>query len=317
MIEEISKSLSQVNAYPDLMVQLIADLSTYTCLPEDQICITNGSDKAFRLLAEMFIDSNDEMITFSPSYPVIDHAIEMMGGRVVRIPLDHNFTIPSISDIQKKLSNKTKMIYICNPNNPTGNFIATQEEIESILKLGIIVIVDEAYYEFSMQTSQNLLHKYDNLIILRSFSKTFGLAGLRVGYMLGSQNTTTYAKRIEESIEMFNISTPSLAGALYALHNIDEMKKNVHKVNKTKIHIAKKLQELSIDTYSSYTSFLMFNLKKTSVKSEEFRIGMEKEKIILKNVSIYADIGPYEGHIGIPHEKDLPRFITAIESVIN
>lgn len=316
IINTIKKSLNVINRYPILMNELKNKLSIYTDCNASQICLTNGSDKAFRLIAEVFIDTDDEVVTFTPSYPVFDESINMMGGKVIKVPLDKSFKIPSINSLKKYLNKKTKIIYICNPNNPTGNFIATNKEIEELLKLNLIVIVDEAYFEFSGKTAINLLKKCENLIILRSFSKTFGLAGLRIAYTLSSPRIIDYMIRIEDSLEVFNTSVPSLTGAISAIKNYLEIKENINKINNTKKLLVEKLIKLNILTYPSFTSFLMFNLKNLNIKTKDFIDEMTKQKIVLKNVSIYYGLSKYDVYMAIPREDQLLTVVNSISKVI-
>lgn len=299
--------------YPSLMTALKLRLAKYTGCNINQICLTNGSDKAFRLLAEVFIESGDKAITFTPSYPVIDSSVAMMGGKIIKIPLSKNFTIPPLSQIKECINSKTKLIYICNPNNPTGNFMATNPQIEALLQLPIIAVVDEAYFEFSNRSSFNLLKQYNNLIILRSFSKTFGLAGLRVGYSISSPKVNNYLLCVEESIEIFNISTPSLTGTISALDNLASLKKNIAKINSTREKLAISLKKLAIIPYPSFASFMMFNLKNTGTTAKKFVSRMQTQKIILKDVSIYSGLTKYDVYMAIPAESQLTKVITAIK----
>ncbi|RJR15233.1 histidinol-phosphate aminotransferase family protein [Candidatus Microgenomates bacterium] len=312
----IEKSYKDVNRYPTLSQKLRKNLAAYASLTENQICLTNGIDKAFRLIAEVFIDEGNEAITFAPSYPVFDSAIEMFGGKVLKLRLQNNFTIPKFNKIRRYLNKNTKLIYICNPNNPTGNFIASFKEIEKLLKLGIVIIVDEAYFEFSNQTVVALLSRYENLIILRSFSKTFGLAGLRVGYTLSSPSITKYLRAVEESLEIFNIATPSLLGALAALENIQNVYQNIKKINATKTKLYQELEKLNIRVYPSQTSFVLMSIANTNLTASDFVNKMKKQKIILKDMSIYEGLSKYFVYMGIPAENQLIRVITAFKKVI-
>ena len=316
IINAIKRSLNAINRYPILMNKLKNKLSVYTGCNVSQICLTNGLDKAFRLIAEVFIDRDDEVIAFTPSYPVFDESINMMAGKVIKVPLDKNFKIPTIKLLNKYVTKDTKIIYICNPNNPTGNFIATNQEIEQLLKLNLIIVVDEAYFEFSGKTAISLLKKNENLIILRSFSKTFGLAGLRVAYTLSSPKIIDYLNRIEDSLEVFNTSTPSLAGAIASIENYQVIKKNIEKINNTKRLLVEKLNEINILTYPSFTSFIMFNLKKIGIKTKDFIKGIEQEKIILKDVSIYSGLSEYDVYMAIPRDDQLEKVVNSINKVI-
>jgi len=316
VVSSISKSLWTINRYPTLMMKLKRLLANYCRIDVNNITLTNGLDKAFRLLAECFIDEGDEVIFFYPSYPEIISATELLGGKLIKIPLSKGFIIPSISKIKQKITSKTKLIYICNPNNPTGNFMATTKQIKDILELNNIVVVDEAYYEFSGQTCLDLLKKYNNLIVLRSFSKTFGLAGLRVGYIFAEKNITKHLLKVEETIEIFNISTPSLAGAISALESRNYFISNIKKINKTKENLIRKLQQLGIKTYKSFTSFVLFNLEPLKISSKDFVNRMLAEKIVVKDCSIYEGLGEYDAYITVPKADDLPRVINSITKIL-
>ncbi|MDD3647810.1 MAG: aminotransferase class I/II-fold pyridoxal phosphate-dependent enzyme, partial [Candidatus Dojkabacteria bacterium] len=185
VLSSISNKLSSINKYPSLLDTLKEKVCNYSGIVPSK-CLICGADRAFRIISETFIDKNDELIIFQPTFPIFEKCVQLMGGRVKRLALNRKFQLPPVQVISKSLTSKTKIIYICNPNNPTGNFVATNKRIEQILELGVVVVVDEVYSEFSNQTCINLLKKYNNLIIIRSFSKTFGLAGLRVGYILSS-----------------------------------------------------------------------------------------------------------------------------------
>ncbi len=316
ILDDMKDSLSNVNRYPNLRNKLISVLANYNNVKTNQISLTNGSDKAFRLIAEIFISKADEAITFYPSYPVFDGSILMMEGKLVKLALDKEFKIPDIEIIKKNISSKTKLIYLCNPNNPTGNFIATNKQIEQILKLGKIVIVDEAYFEFSKKTCVELLKNYPNLIILRSFSKTFGLAGLRVGYCLTSKEIIKLLDKIEISLEVFNTSTPSLAGAISSIKNFSLVEQNIQKINDTRNILLNELKKQDIYVYPSFTSFILFNLKAINIKTKKFIDKMKEQKVILKDVSIYKGLSEYDVYMAIPKEEQLEKILSAIKNSI-
>lgn len=311
---DIIKALDSLNRYPTMMNTLKKELSTYTGLPDDFICLTNGADKAFRLLAETFIDQGDEVITFTPSYPVIDSVVELMGGKMVRIPLSATFKIPEIMTIKTHINTRTKMIYVCNPNNPTSTLMATKEKIEALLKLGVIVIVDEAYFEISQITCQELMRKYSNLIILRSFSKGFGLAGLRVGYVLTAPLLTNELRKVEETIEIFNISSPSLAGAISALRNIKSFKTIWEQLEKNKKLLTSELQKMNFSVYGSLTTFILFDGKKNGVTATKLCEKLSQKNIYLKDCGIYEGLDKYKIYTAIPSIQDLPRLLEALKS---
>ncbi|MBN2422184.1 histidinol-phosphate aminotransferase family protein [Candidatus Woesearchaeota archaeon] len=316
VVNAISKAARKINIYPDpLKKELTDELSKYTGLDKKNILVTNGADKAFRLIAETFIEKEDNAITFVPSYPVFDSAVEIMDGNLVFIELDKNFKI----DLQKviaQINSKTKLIYLCNPNNPTSNFIINKNQLIKILDQEIIVVLDEAYYEFSRITYSDLVNKFPNLIILRSFSKGFGLAGLRVGYILANAGLIEYMKKIEDNIEIFNVPTTSLAGATEALRDIDYIESNINKIESTKLSFYNLFNQEGIAYIESKTSFLFFNIKDTCLSSKEFVQGMKDKRILLKDCSIYKNLNDYWVYMAVPPQKDTEFVIKSIKTLL-
>ncbi|MBU0975622.1 MAG: aminotransferase class I/II-fold pyridoxal phosphate-dependent enzyme [Patescibacteria group bacterium] len=316
LLTSISKSLSTINKYPTLQSTLKVKIANYAQVDQSE-CLLSGADRAFRIISETFIEKDDEIIIFEPTFPIFEKCVLIMSGKVRKIPLDKSFKIPSVTKISRSITKRTKIICLCNPNNPTGNFIATTAQIENLLKLDLIIVVDEVYFEFSNQTCLRLLKKYSNLIIIRSFSKTFGLAGLRVGYILSSREIISYLSRVELSIAPFDIPTPSLAGAIAALDNIEITKQNIKQINRAKVNLTSKLKKMGLKVYTSATSFLLISTRSFGIKSKEFIQLMENSKIILKDVSIYSGLSEYESYMAIPNKNDIPRLVNAIKKIIS
>lgn len=314
--EDIVKSLGDLNKYPYLYKELKEEISGYTAVDKNNSILLNGSDKAFRLIPEVFIEEGDESIVFEPTFPVLASGVKMMGGKVIEIPLSKQFLLPSTSEIKSRVKERTKIIYIANPNNPTTNYITDNSQIEELLKMGIIVIIDEVYCEYGDRTALDLLKKYENLIILRSFSKTFGLAGLRVGYILTSDAISKYLKRVEETIEIFNVAQPALVGAISALKNIEKMKDNIYRVNLTKARLMSLLEEFGCVLMDSKTSFLFFKTEKLGISNEDFVRRMAEQKVIVKPTDLYKNVGKYWNHMGIPREEDFGRLEDALARVL-
>lgn len=170
------------NIYPDpRQSKLRRALSDYAGTDDDRVVAGAGSDEIIDLILRLFVGPGDEVISFTPGFEMYSTFTDLIGGSMVSIPLDETFDI----DFDKVRAivdrGKTKVIFLTLPNNPTGNLFS-EGTVKSLLDLGVMVVVDEAYYEFSKTTVMNLVPHYANLIILRTFSKWAGLAGLRLGY---------------------------------------------------------------------------------------------------------------------------------------
>ena len=192
-----------LNRYPDTLVKLINKVSESKNIPERAITVVNGTDEAFRLLAETFIEPGNQCLMFPPTYPSIKPSIRLMQGHLLKVGLTEEFMMPTVSMIAETITPRTKMIYLANPNVPTGNLIVDREQIIELLALPVIVVVDECYYELSEVSVSDLVFTHQNLIVLRSFSKTYGLAGLRMGYVIADENITFLLRHVETSIEPF------------------------------------------------------------------------------------------------------------------
>ena len=179
----VAKALSEFpnfNHYPDPeQRQLRQALSGYVGVDPERIIAGNGSDELIDMLFRMFIGPGDNIINLTPTFGMYSLGAEICGGEAVSVPRDADFEI-DLEGVKLAITPRTKAIVVCSPNNPTGN-MPNEAEVRALLDTGVLVIVDEAYYEFSGQTLMPLLDEYPNLVVLRTFSKWAGLAGLRIG----------------------------------------------------------------------------------------------------------------------------------------
>ena len=179
-VAEALADFPNFNHYPDPeQRQLREALSGYVGVDSDRIVAGNGSDELIDMLFRMFIGPGDNIINLTPTFGMYSIGAEICGGQAISVPRDENFDI-DLEGIKLAITPRTKAIVVCSPNNPTGN-MPSEAEVRALLDTGILVIVDEAYYEFNGNTLLPLLDEYPNLVVLRTFSKWAGLAGLRIG----------------------------------------------------------------------------------------------------------------------------------------
>jgi histidinol-phosphate aminotransferase len=174
-------SAPNLNIYPDDGQQeLRKQLSGYTGVPAERIVAGHGSNTLIDLIVRLFVGPGDEAINCVPTFDIYRFSTEICGGTVVNVNRDEDFAV-DVKAVKKAIGERTKLVFLATPNNPTGNIIPSDDLLE-IIETGVPVVVDEAYYEFSDETVMPLTERYPNLMVLRSFSKWAGLAGLRVGY---------------------------------------------------------------------------------------------------------------------------------------
>jgi histidinol-phosphate aminotransferase len=249
---------SRYHIYPDPMQrELRQALEEYTGLDCRYIVCGSGSDELIDLVLRLFLEPGDEVINCPTTFGVYPFCTNVCGGKVVNIPRNEDFAL-DIAAIKRALNKKTKVIFIASPNNPTGNVITEQEMVE-LVETGKIVVVDEAYFEFSSITMVNLVPNYSNLIVLRTFSKWAGLAGLRIGYGIFPIEIASYLMKIKQP---YNVNVAAEVAALASLADIDYLRGNVAKITAERERLFDKLRELDwLKPYPSSGNFILCSLK--------------------------------------------------------
>jgi histidinol-phosphate aminotransferase len=272
----------RVNDYPDTSYSnLRKELARYCKRTPENFVVTNGADEALDIIAKTLLDPGDEIIVPTPSYTMYKVVSEISGARVVSAPRLPNFEL-DVERIRKKVNPRTKAIFACSPNNPTGNS-ASLGQVRELLELGrdLAVVVDEAYYEFSGRTVANLIQNYDRVAIVRTFSKAFSMAGVRVGYMIAAR----------ESVEKFNLVRPpnsvgviSLFLAQNALRERAEMRKNVGLIVRERQRMIERMRtQDTIRVFPSEANFILFRIMDGS--TEEVHKRLMKRGIVLRKFS--------------------------------
>ncbi|MFO7773958.1 MAG: histidinol-phosphate transaminase [Dehalococcoidia bacterium] len=243
--------------YPDPEQRELREaLEEYTGLSRQHIVCGMGSDDLIDLILRLFLKPGDEVINCSPTFGMYPFSTDTCGGRLVDVPRTEDFAL-DMAGIKEALSRKTKVIFVASPNNPTGN-ITTGKEIMELVGTGIIVVVDEAYFEFSNITVANLVPAHPNLIILRTFSKWAGLAGLRIGYGIFPLEIARYLMKIKQP---YNASVAAQAAVLASLADIDYLRANVTKIVMERERLFGKLKELDwLLPYPSQANFVLCSL---------------------------------------------------------
>ena len=212
--------------YPDpFQRNLRASLSEYTGFPTENIIAGAGSDELIDLLFRLFIEPGDAILDCEPTFAMYAFCARIAGGELRLIQRDELFEI-DVQAVREAVDDKTKIIFVSSPNNPTGN-MASEDQVRALLDTGLIVVIDEAYYEFSKETVGNLVGQYDNLVILRTMSKWAGLAGLRVGYGIMSDGLVNHIIDIKPP---YNVNVAAEAAAIASLEDSEYLLGNVQKI---------------------------------------------------------------------------------------
>lgn len=243
--------------YPDPeQRELRKALEEYAGLDRQHIVCGTGSDELIDLILRLFLAPGDEVINCPPTFGMYPFSTDICGGRVVDVTRSQDFNL-DMAGIKKALTGRTKVIFVASPNNPTGN-ITTEKEIIELVGTGKIVVVDEAYFEFSNVTVVNLVPRYPNLIVLRTFSKWAGLAGLRIGYGIFPIEIAGYLMKLKQP---YNANVAAQAAVLASLADIEYLRGNVVRIIKEREQLLGKLKELDwLRPYPSQANFLLCSL---------------------------------------------------------
>jgi histidinol-phosphate aminotransferase len=247
-----------LNRYPDPMqVQLKKELAEKNKIRSDKIFVGNGSDEAIDLLIRAFcVPGLDNIVIFPPTYGVYSVFAQIHDVNVIHVPLTGNFAIDTVQ-YKKKITGNSKITFICNPNNPTGNCFSTRT-IEEILNLSeALVVIDEAYIDFCPNASLLArLEKYPNLVILQTLSKAWGMAGARIGMAYASPEIIAILNKIKYP---YNINNVTQQLAIKALQNSGTKDRFVSELLEQRTKLVRSLLKLDLvqTIYPSQTNFLL------------------------------------------------------------
>ena len=285
-------------------------------LDPNKIILGSGSDQIFELTCKAFLKKGDEVIV--PKYSFIIYRIySKMNGAKILYSEEKNFTV-SVNAILKKVSKKTRIVFLANPNNPTGTYIDKKKLLllRKKLRSNILLVIDDAYFEYVKQKDYSsglqLFCNFKNVIVTRTFSKIYGLAGLRVGWGHGSNQIINSLNQVKPP---FNINSPALAAAEAAIKDKTWLNKEIKHVNKWNSKFYKEFKKMNIDTNKSFTNFLLINFNKIKKNSNKIFKLLAKGGILVRKMNIYGIKNSLRVTIGKSDENK--KLILKIKKVIN
>jgi len=279
IIEKVKLSIEQINRYtPQKEVnKLIELLSEYANVPPEALILCSGSDILIKEFIYLF-SKGRQIIIADPTFFLISNAAQKTYSPILKVRLkEPEFSFP-LEPLLDEVNKPTLMV-IDNPNNPTGNLLLDERDVKILLENeNIILLVDEAYFEFSKVGFTNLIKDYPNLAISRTLSKSFGLAGSGIGYLIAGE----LAQQKFSGLEIM-LPYPSIIAGFQALRNRNYMAEFVKEVNQEKQRVMNSLSELGMTVYPSYTNFLLI---KTNI--QDLPLKLEEKDIFVSNLSHYS-----------------------------
>jgi histidinol-phosphate aminotransferase len=310
--EAIAREVENISIYPDgAAVDLTNAVAKYHGVNPDQIIFGAGSDEVILMIARAFLVSGDETILADQTFPQYKHNAQVENAVIVEVPLKEG--THDLFAMLQRITDKTKVIWICNPNNPTGT-IVTGDEVEWFLSKvpqQVLVVLDEAYCEYiedpSYPDGLKLLQKYPNVVLLRTFSKIYGLASLRIGYGIGRPDVI---RSINQVREPFNTSRFGQAAALAALQD-EAFVTACRKANKEGLAFLKSsFEELGLEVFPAYGNFIMVDVKRSA--QEVFDALLSKGIIVRVGHKLY----PSHIRITVGSREQNEKVIFALTAVL-
>ncbi len=283
------KAEKSCGLYPEgASPELRAALAHFHQVEPESIIVGNGSDEVIRLLCEAFLDPEDEVVVSQYGFIRFKQQAAMMGARVIEVPMTdwtHDLAL-----MASAASPRTRLIFIANPNNPTGTY-NTQEEVAAMLAAvpkTALVVVDEAYFQYAAavpgypKSLPELVRAHDNLVVMRTFSKAYGLAGLRVGYGVADPELIGWLDRIRMP---FNVNLPAQRACLSALKDAAFVKRAVTVNDAQRAVVARALGEMGFGVGESATNFVFV---RCPLPGRELFKAMLRQGVIVRPLEEYG-----------------------------
>lgn len=311
--EAIVSMVDQVSLYPDGgAVELTEAVANYFSVNNDQVIFGAGSDEIILMIARAFLVPGDETIMATHTFPQYKHNCQIEGAVSIEVPLKDGYQ--DLDGMAAKITDKTKVLWICNPNNPTGT-MHTHDEIKQLLAKvpsHVLVVLDEAYAEYNTSGAYPdgfaLLKEHKNVILLRTFSKIYGLASLRIGYGIGHPEVI---RSINQVREPFNTTSFAQKAAIASLQD-EQFLNYCRDVNSTGIrYLTGEFNRLGLPYYEAHGNFIMVDVKRPA--ADVFN-GLLRRGFIIRGGH---QLGfPTKIRVTVGSQEQNEKFIAALESVL-
>jgi len=271
-----SLTAEEVSRYPhrDHCEEVVA---RFLGIQPDQVVLTNGVDEGLHLVCETYLREEDEAMLVVPTFGMYGIYIQATGAKIINVPMHKDFSFP-IDEIIARTSPRTRMIALANPNNPSGT-VAGADDLLRIVKSApnAAVLIDEAYFEFYGQSVLAAVANYDNLFVARTFSKAYGLAGLRVGALIGSAAQMEMVRRVSSP---YNVNAAALAALPVALSDQDYVADYLRQVIEGRLRVQQFFAEAGLEHWPSHANFVLVRI---GHKYRDFIQAMQLRGILVRD----------------------------------
>ncbi len=316
-IKEYNKVSKNFKRYPDTNGDSLRKiLANKFKLNPERIILGSGSDQILELACKAFINKGDEVVVSKNSF-VVYRIYSKINGAKIKYVKENNFTV-SAKDILSCVSKKTKIVFLANPNNPTGTYLKSREVIFLRKKLAsnILLVIDDAYFEYVKKNDYcsglKLFSNSKNVIVTRTFSKIYGLAGLRVGWGYSSKYIIQSLNKLKPP---FNVNSPALKAASAAIYDTKWLKKEIKHVSKWRNIMFEKFTNMQVETNKGEANFLLINFDRVRINSIKVFRELAKSGILVRKLDSYKIKNSLR--ISIGKENENKRLLLKLEKLIN
>lgn len=271
-------SAEMLTRYPEYGKSREALASYFGVKPEEML-LTNGTDDAIKAICDAFVDPGDVLLVPGPTFPVYEFFNNVAGGAIERVRYNEKFELP-VESVVAAIHKNTRWLALASPNNPTGTVIS-KPDLRAILEAAphVLVLVDEAYYDYSGETVLPWIRDYENLLVTRTFSKAFGLAALRMGFIFGNPELVELLHRAQNP---FQVNSLALAAAAIAIQHEEHVKKYVAQIRANRDRVNRWLDSRGIPYVRSSANFI---LTRVGERAPEIAQRLRAEGILVRDWS--------------------------------
>lgn len=311
-LDAIVAALPNVHTYPDGLSPGLRDrLATLWDLPPEWVLVGNGSDEIFRLLAESYLQPGDRVVAPAPSFAGYPLVAELMGAEVVRVPLANDAMDPPAM-ARAAAEREARLLFLCRPNSPTGAVFSTEalRAAMPFIPPDSLVVLDEAYREFDETAfdSRALLLDFPNLIVTRTFSKIYGLAGLRLGYGVMRPQVVEWLLRVRDP---FSVNLPAVAAGIAALDDREHLERSRRLVHDGKRQLYALFDLLGLSYVPTQANFVLFHTARPAVEVYE---AMLRRGVLIRPCASFGLPSSLRVTIGTAEQN--AAFGTALSAVL-
>ncbi len=323
-LQSISQHLSTISNYPDPDHEwLTKTLSNYVGVTPTNIIIGNGSTELIYLFTEVFVEAGFKTIIPIPTFGEYKMATMRVGGSPLFLSCDpaKNFRL-NFEELESTIAKKTRLIFLCNPNSPTGSFYE-KDDVLNIVRLAaeknVLVFLDEDYIDFiddnKRYSMAEYVTRYDNLFVLRSLTKFFGLAGLRIGFGIGSPDVVKILKKAKMP---WSVNSLAMFAAMEAVKDEEFIRNSRLLISRSKRQLQEMLQEISwLKVYPSESNFFLIEITKRGLTSTQLKEGLARKGLLIRDCSDFDGLNNRFFRVAVRKIEENKKLMENLKSFVN